>query len=176
MELPFKKANPPNPNDSVISQLVENDPFFVIKLRVMSRFGILPTDQRAREMTTLQWVLLSKYMDEIDRNKTKVTMKLWSMMLGLSTKDGKIMPLSYFIAPEVAGEVFGIVDEEQIEKLEEAVLSEFESERLAEVMKTDIDGLLTDEDRKRMEQMRLDELFKAERLAGIKVGKPPDEE
>jgi len=174
MELPFKKERPPN--SGVISQLIENDPFFVIKLRVMNRFGILPTDQRAKEMTTLQWLLLSKYMDESDRDKTRTTMKLWSMMLGLSTKDGKVMPLSYYIAPEAASQIFGVADDEQIEKMEEAVLSESESERLAEVMKTDIDGLLTDEYRKRMEQMQLGELFKAERLAGIKVGKPPDEE
>lgn len=154
---------------SLLKRIELEAPFFALKMRIISRFGLLPTDPRVQNMTDLQWVLLAKYVDDQDARQMKLYSALASYMLGTSAKDGAIVPLSFFLHPEAAKEVFEIPSftiEEDISD-ESKILSDEVSEQLEEALAFDIDGIMSEEDREALEKADFDQLLKDEELAGI---------
>lgn len=146
----------------------QDDPIWAMKLRVMYEMRILPTDDRVRRMSTTQWFVMAKYIDDAEKRKKRGVANFWAGLLGLTTKGGKVLPLSFFIEPKMASEIYDpndITDEES----EELIVTDDETSRMEDVMNTDIDMLLTDEDRERIDKAAFDQLLEEERRAGVIV-------
>lgn len=138
-------------------------------MRMTTELRLLPTDPRVLKMTDLQWVAYARFYDAMQHRKARLNLALWTFLLGNSTKDGKIIPFSFFLS-EGMQQNFAPLPDEVTEDLErEKVLTDEMSNHLEEVVGVDIDTMLTEEDRKRIANMDLEKLLKEEELAGIIV-------
>ena len=138
-----------------------------MKMRLTAELGLLPTDPRVMQMTELQWMAYAKVVDNMHQRKARSNLSLYSFLLGTSTKEGKVVPLSFMYSDAMQKEFAPLPMD--VPEVEEEVLTDEMADHLEEVMGADIDAMITDEDRKRLLGVKLEELLKEEELAGIIV-------
>jgi len=106
----------------------------------MAKMGLLPTDERVKMMSPIQWLLLFKmlvWIDKVDREKD---FDFWKLILGVGNKKG-LIPLSLIIRPENYEELLKFLTEDSSQK--EGDVSDKESKELEDIFMTDIDYLVS---------------------------------
>jgi len=120
-------------------ELSKVDSLFLAKLYVMAKMGLLPTDERVKMMSPIQWLLLFKmlvWIDKVDRDKD---FSFWKLILGIGNKKS-LIPLSLIIRPESHEEILKLLTEDLSQ--EEGEISDKESKELEGIFMTDIDYLV----------------------------------
>ena len=127
----------------------------------MARLGLLPTDRRVQTMTNLQWLVMAKFSDLKESQDYRLLRNLLADLLGLSSEGGKFTPLSFFMHPEAPKQFAPSLSQEEEEQLleeSEQLLSEDTSQQLEEVFNMDIEGMLSAEERAKIEGMNLSDI------------------
>lgn len=138
----------------------------------MSKMGVLPTEERARKMSTVQWVTMFRVISETEKSKNEIDYEFFEKVIKptlvnhLGTQFGEqVIPLTAF----VNGDAFKKVAEKAMEEAApEAEVVSYEADLEAlKIFETDIDMELTPEEQKRIDEMKDNEMRRLERLVGV---------
>lgn len=145
------------------------------RISLMVKMGYLPTSPEVREMTDEQWLVVEKFSVEEERRRNWTMFAFATNLLGTSIEGNKHIPFAMLLNDKVAEFFQPMIPEEITEEIEAKVFSEETTREMDEGAFMDIDSMLTDEDRKKIEQMNLVDMIKHEKLAGLVDGPPVGE-
>lgn len=144
-----------------------------MKLQIMDRMRLLPTDERVLRMSSIQWLVMSRILYEnelMDFEKYALMLrKIFGSLLGVEFGEDKIVPLSAFIDGGLFKEIldkFGGVGEGDA-GVDEELVSESMDKEAEDVFRTDIESMLTEEELKKIEEVGKRQIERLEDLAGV---------
>jgi ribosomal protein S18 len=143
----------------------------------MKKMNLLPTEERVAKLSSFQWALLYKYINYKETKDLKNYLTLLHRILGTDIMgEGQYIPLAAFMNVDMYKEL--IKKRQEDEEIDPDFISPDMDLEAEDIFQTDIEAMLTDEDRekiKEMEAKQLEEQEKIERMLGVQIIKNDEE-